>query len=183
MVTATTPSSGYVAASSLRKGTMRFWAAKNPRRRAAASRSAPGSRPSSRDRRRARRSGVRSRSPKSISFSASATCTDSSSLRAIGSAVSIARSSGLENTAAMLFAARRCAIAVRLPLAIRSKRHARHAAAQGVADPVVRGVADEIKGRRHLSGPRAARPSPAMKRAVRSRASLSVNCCGGDFMK
>ena len=25
--------------------------------------------------------------------------------------------------------------------------------------------------------------SPAMKRAVRSRASLSVNCCGGDFMK
>jgi hypothetical protein len=62
--------------------------------------------------------------------------------------------------------------------------HARHAAAEHMGEPVVGGVADEEhrRGRHDILRVRAG-SSPAMKLRVRSRASLSVYCSGGDFMK
>ncbi len=80
-------------------------------------------------------------------------------------------------------AARASACACARPSA--PERHARHAPAQ---DAIRAG-----HGRRGGPGrtvvvtgrpPQCAvSPSPSMKRSVRSRASSSVNCCGGDFMK
>ena len=157
-VTATTPSSGYVAASSLRKGTMRFWAAKKS--------SPPGGRVEERTRFQA----VQPGSAASVVEAASGPGPEIDLVQRVSHLhgqlePSRDRLGGLDRALERArehggdaFCREALRDPVRLPRSIRSKRHARHAAAEGVADPVVRGVADEIKGRRHLSGPRAARP-------------------------
>ena len=59
------------------------------------------------------------------------------------------------------------------------------ASGQYAVDQIVRGMTDEIKRGHDVSLPVACQLtfSPSMKASVRSRASPSVNCCGGDFMK
>ena len=63
-----------------------------------------------------------------------------------------------------------------------AERHPRHAAAQDAIDQVVGGMSDEEEHGGHGFSVRRLGLAP-MKRIVRSRASVSVNCSGGDFMK
>jgi hypothetical protein len=77
--------------------------------------------------------------------------------------------------------------ALRQPCGLRQTGLAKHdasgPASKKAADVVMRGVPDKEEGGGHSAAPSSSSSSPAMKRNVRSRASASVNCCGGDFMK
>jgi hypothetical protein len=54
---------------------------------------------------------------------------------------------------------------------------------QHALDETVGGMPDQEERRRHETVGSDVQFLPSMKRMVRSRASLSVNCWGGDFMK
>jgi hypothetical protein len=59
------------------------------------------------------------------------------------------------------------------------------APAEHALGEIVGGVANEMKYGHDVSSPVCLQLtfSPSMKASVRARASLSVNCCGGDFIK
>ena len=71
----------------------------------------------------------------------------------------------------------------RLTPSFRGKAHTGSAAGQDASEMAVISVAHEVEYGRHWRVALLGTPSPAMKLNVRRRASSSVNCSGGDFMK